>query len=43
MVYPYIHSELNRLLLSFSQGAGVVDQDAKKLAADIHHAARDLR
>jgi serine/threonine protein kinase len=43
MVYPYIHSELNSLLLSFSQGAGVVYQDAKKLAADIRHAARALK
>jgi tRNA A-37 threonylcarbamoyl transferase component Bud32 len=43
MVYPYIDSELNRLLLSFSKGAGIVYQDAKKLAADILHAARALR
>jgi tRNA A-37 threonylcarbamoyl transferase component Bud32 len=43
MVYPYIHGELNRLLLSFSQGAGIVYQDARMLAADIRHAALDLR
>jgi serine/threonine protein kinase len=43
MVYPYIHSELNTLLLRFSKGAGIVYQDAKKLAADILHAAGALR
>ena len=43
MVYPYIHNGLNKLLLSFSQGSGIVYQDAKKLAADILHAARALR
>ncbi len=43
MVYPYIHTELNELLLSFSQGAGIVYQDAKELASDILHCARVLR
>jgi hypothetical protein len=42
MVYPYIHSELNELLLSFSVGAGIVYRDAKRLAAEILHAARAL-
>jgi hypothetical protein len=34
-VYPYIHDDLNGLLLRFSQGAGVVYRDAKELASDI--------
>jgi hypothetical protein len=42
MVYPYIHTELNELLLSFSLGAGIVYRDAKRLAAEILHAARAL-
>jgi tRNA A-37 threonylcarbamoyl transferase component Bud32 len=42
VVYPYIHGELNNLLLRFSQGAGIVYQDAKNLAADIFHVARAI-
>ena len=42
MVYPYIHGELNTLLLRFSKGSGILYQDAKKLAADILQAARAL-
>jgi hypothetical protein len=43
MVYPYIHSELNDLLLSFSQGAGIVYRDAKNLAADILQSVQAFR
>lgn len=42
LVYPYIHNELNALLLRFSQGAGSVYYDAKILAADIRRAAQTL-
>ena len=43
LVYPYIHDELNRLLLRFSQGAGSVYYDAKILAEDMRRATRALR
>jgi tRNA A-37 threonylcarbamoyl transferase component Bud32 len=43
LVYPYIHSELNDTLLRFAQGAGIVYQDAKELAADIAGVAEALR
>lgn len=39
MVYPYVHRELNQILLRFSQGAGAGYQDAKELAADVVRAA----
>jgi hypothetical protein len=43
LIYPYIHSEINKLLLRFSQGAGSVYFDAKILAEDIRHAAQAQR
>jgi hypothetical protein len=43
MIYPYIHRELNRILLRFSQGAGVTYRDAKELAADIVRVATVIK
>jgi serine/threonine protein kinase len=39
MVYPYVHRELNAILLRFSRGAGVAYRDAGELAADVVRAA----
>lgn len=42
-VYPYIHPELNEILLRFSQGAGTAYREARELAADVVDAGRHIK